>query len=191
MLSIAGDELLVFHRQRLDELFLAAVGVTDCRFEVVALDDDQFDVVADCDPQVVAADDIRRVGHRDEHGKVVEEAKGERAVAPSELLREELRCAAVELDRLQIEKGEARLLGQGLGDRAAGRPAAVDHDFTEASSARRLVEQGRVELVRRQGSRGDEQSADLATSTVESSRQGIGEPQFHSGLAYRHKLRIA
>jgi len=57
--------------------------------------------------------------------------------------------------------------------------------LTEPATGRGLVEQRLVELVVRQCTRRNEQGADLTTSTVESSRQGIGEPQFHSGFGYR------
>ena len=74
--------------------------------------DTDADRHADCEPQLVGEHHVGRIGDRDEHESIVEEADRQGSVPPGEALRQQQR--RLDLDRLEVEVDEFELvlLGQ-------------------------------------------------------------------------------
>ena len=107
---------------------------------------DRLDVVAGHELDVVHGEDVRRVGHRDrDRGAGLVDR--EDVVLARDVGRDELDDARVDLEVGEVDRRDAELLRETLGDVVLGDEAELDQGLAELSARVLLELEGLLELI--------------------------------------------
>ncbi len=113
---------------------------------------DRLDVVAGHELDVVHGEDVRRIGHgdRDRGSGLVDRQD---VVLTGDVGGDHLDDAAVDLEVLEVDRGDAKLLGEALGDVLFRDKSELDEGLAELGARLLLNPQGFLELILRDQAR--------------------------------------
>jgi len=100
--------------------------------------------VAEREPHVIGAADVRRVGDRHQQQVVAEKADGHGLIANGEVLRQQYRGLEVEVGRSEVDVLERVLVGERLSEVLRGDPAVTDDDLAEPFAGQLLAPRTRA-----------------------------------------------